>query len=177
MSLYNDYRTKVIPALQKDLNKKSPLALPKLEKVVLNVGFGRVSRDEKIVNNIIKDLTLISGQKPVLTKAKVAIANFKTRKGQIIGAKVTLRGKRMYDFLERFLSIALPRTRDFRGLTLDSFDSCGNLTVGVKEHTVFPEALSEDIKDTFGFEVTVVTNHKNEGEALKLYQALGFPVK
>lgn len=177
MTLLADYKTKIIPTLQKELNKKSVLALPRIEKIVVNVGLGRALKDEKLLGNIVKDLSLITGQKPVMTKAKRAIANFKTREGQVIGAKVTLRGQRMYDFLERLLKIALPRTRDFRGISKKSFDKAGSLTLGIKEHTIFPEISGEDIRNTFGFEITVVAKAKNSDEVLKLYQALGFPIK
>lgn len=177
MSLYESYKTKVINVLAKDLKKENILALPRIEKIVVNVGLGKVLKDQNLLEHILKGLALITGQKPALTQAKKSIANFKTREGQVIGAKVTLRGKRMYDFLERLLSVALPRTRDFHGLSIKSLDPRGNLTIGVKEHVVFPEVANEDVRNIFGLEVTIVLESKNRDEALSFYRALGFPIK
>ncbi len=171
------YQKKIIPSLQKELNVKNPMALPKLQKVVINVGLGRALKDEKFLEIALRDLALIAGQKPKTTLAKKSIANFKTREGQVIGAIVTLRGNRMYDFIGRLVSIALPRTRDFRGISSKSLDKNGHLTIGVKEHIVFPEISGEEIKNIFGFEVTVVVKAKNKEEALALYKAIGFPMK
>lgn len=168
---------KTTQILQKELGVKNIFALPKIVKVVINVGLGRVIKDEKFLELVLRDLALISGQKPKTTLAKKSIANFKTRQGMIIGAMVTLRGQRMYDFLNRLIHTALPRTRDFRGLSDTSLDKKGNLTIGIKEHIVFPEVSGEEMKNIFGFEITVVVKAKNKEEALALYKALGFPIK
>ncbi len=172
----NPYQ-KIVPALQKGLGIKNVMALPKVEKVVINCGVGRTIKDEKLLDMIIKELTVITGQKPVLTKARQSIANFKTRQGMVVGVKVTLRGPRMYDFISRLVNIALPRTRDFRGLDPRTIDAGGSLTMGIKEHIVFPEILTEDIRNIFGFEVTIVVKAKSKAQALVLYRVLGFPIK
>lgn len=168
---------KLIQILQKELGVKNIFALPKIVKVVINVGLGKVIKDEKFLELVLRDLALISGQKPKTTLAKKSIANFKTRQGMIIGAMVTLRGQRMYDFLNRLIHTALPRTRDFRGLNNTSLDKKGNLTIGIKEHIVFPEVSGEEMRNIFGFEITVVVKAKNKEEALVLYKSLGFPIK
>ena len=168
---------KVLPALKKELGIENVMALPKVEKVVVNSGVGRAIKDEKLLDMIVRELTMITGQKPVLTKAKQSIANFKTREGMVVGVKVTLRGSRMYDFISRLVNIALPRTRDFRGFDQRLIDAGGNLTIGIKEHIVFPEILTEDIRNIFGFEVTIVVKVRSKAQALALYRALGFPIK
>ncbi|MCD6429434.1 50S ribosomal protein L5 [bacterium] len=183
MKLKEKFEKEVIPKMMEKFNYKSKMAVPRIEKVVVNIGFGRLvagvtkQEREKILNEITKDLALITGQKPILTKARKSVSGFKIRKGMVIGAKVTLRKKRMYDFLERLIHIALPRTRDFRGLNPKSIDEQGNLTIGIKEHIVFPEVSSESAKKIFGFEITVVTNAKTREEAIELYKLLGFPIK
>ena len=134
-------------------------------------------KDDKVLADIERDLARISGQKPVRTKAKKAIASFKTRLGMEIGFKITLRGKRMWDFLERFVGIALPRTRDFRGIAAKTVDRDGNISIGIKEHIVFPETSGDDVKTIFGFQVVVTTNAKKREQGLRLFQLLGFPVK
>ncbi|KKS44160.1 50S ribosomal protein L5 [Candidatus Azambacteria bacterium RIFOXYD1_FULL_42_11] len=149
----------------------------RIEKVVINVGLGRTVRDEKFLEIVMRDLALITGQKPKTTLAKKSIANFKIRQGMVVGAVVTLRGAKMRDFLSRLVNIALPRTRDFRGLDAKSLDKNGNLTIGVKEHIVFPEISGEEVRNIFGFEITVVVKAKNRDEAIKLYKTLGFPIK
>jgi len=159
------------------LGVKNVLALPKIEKVVVNIGLGRVLKDEKFLEIAMQDLALITGQKPKTTLAKKSIADFKIREGMIIGAAVTLRGQRMYDFISRLINIALPRTRDFRGINVKSLDKNNNLTIGVKEHIVFPEIKGEEIRNIFGFEITVVVRAKNKEEAIALYKAMGFPIK
>lgn len=163
--------------LQKELGIKNILALPKLQKVVINIGLGRALKDEKFLEIALRDLGLITSQKPKITRAKKSIANFKTREGAAIGAMVTLRRARMYDFINRLINIALPRTRDFRGINAGSLDKNNNLTIGIKEHTVFPEVSGEEIKNIFGFEITLVIRAKNKEEALALYKSLGFPIK
>ena len=167
----------ILQKLQKELGIKNILALPNLQKVVVNVGLGRAVKDEKFLEVALRDLGLITGQKPKITLAKKSIANFKTREGAPIGAMVTLRGKRMYDFISRLINIALPRTRDFRGIGAKSLDKNNNLTIGVKEHIVFPEVSGEEIKNIFGFEISLVIKAKNKDEAMALYKAMGFPIK
>ena len=153
------------------------MASPKIEKVVINIGLGRALRDEKFLEVALRDLALITGQKLKTTLAKKSIANFKIREGLIIGAVATLRGRKMSDFMDRLIKIALPRTRDFRGIDAKSIDKSGNLTIGVKEHIVFPEIKGEEVRNIFGFEVTIVVKAKNREEALTLYKNLGFPIK
>lgn len=164
--------------LKEKLNLSNVWALPRLEKIVVNVGIGRAvtasAKPEDVVKKISDELILITGQKPVVTKAKKAIASFKTRIGLPIGIKVTLHGRRMYDFLERFVRVALPRTRDFRGLKMTLVDAHGNLNVGLKDHTVFPEA-SADAAHSFGFEFTVRVLNSDHEKSLEFFKALGFP--
>lgn len=152
-----------------------------LEKIVVNVGVGRMSHEpsfeEKILPEIMKELALITGQKPEVRRAKQSIAGFKVRAGQIVGVRVTLRRRRMKDFLSRFVHVALPRVRDFRGINLKSVDGAGNLTFGVKEHVVFPEINPEQSRYSFGLEITCVANVKNRAEAVALYRSLGIPLK
>lgn len=176
--LQEKYQKEIISAMKEKFGYKNDLAVPKIEKVIVNVGIGSSAlKDEKTQEIISKDLTLITGQKPVPTLAKKAIAGFKTRKGMIIGLKSTLRGRRMHDFLFRLINTALPRTRDFRGLSPKSVDQGGNLTIGIKEQIIFPELSGEDIKKVFGLEVTVVSNTKKREEALELFKLFGFPIK
>src|SRR3989338_2344105 len=164
----------ILQKLQKELGIKNILALPNLQKVVVNVGLGRAVKDEKFLEVALRDLGLITGQKPKITLAKKSIANFKTREGAPIGAMVTLRGKRMYDFISRLINIALPRTRDFRGISAKSLDKNNNLTIGIKEHIVFPEVSGEEIKNIFGFEITLVIKAKNKDEAMASSLFLAF---
>lgn len=162
---------------------KSPMAVPKVEKVVVNSGFGREiagkssEEQKKIQNGILEDLSLVCGQRPVLKTAKKSISSFKIRKGLPVGAAVILRKKRMYDFLERLIQITLPRSRDFQGIEQKSFDKNGNLTIGLKEHIVFPEVSPEKAKNIFGLEITVATNAKNKEEGIALLKLMGFPIK
>ncbi len=175
-TLQEKYKKEVIPVLRAKFGYKNIMSVPKIEKVVVNVGVGRI-RDEKQQEEIRKYLTLIAGQKPAPRAAKKAIASFKTRKGLIVGYQVTLRGKRMYDFISRLINIAFPRTRDFKGIDVKSFDPKGNLTMGIKEHIVFPEIIGEDYRFLFGLEVTVVTTGKKREEGVELLKLIGFPIK
>lgn len=175
-TLQEKYKKEVIPAMQAKFGYKNIMSVPKIEKVVINAGVGRI-RDEKQHEDIRKYLALISGQKPAPRPAKKAIASFKTRQGLVIGYQVTLRGRRMYDFLSRLINIAFPRTRDFRGIDPKSFDLQGNLTIGVKEHIVFPELVGEDYRFLFGFEITVATDAKKREEGIELLKLMGFPIK
>ena len=176
------YIKEVIPEMMKKFGYKNKMAVPKIEKVVLNTGFGKIisgktsNEKKKIQEAILDDLTLIAGQRAILTKAKKSIAGFKIRQGMQIGATVTLRGKKMFDFLDRFIHIILPRTRDFQGIESKSIDKTGNLTIAAKEHIVFPEIMPEKVKFIFGLEVTVVTTAKSREEGLELLRLLGFPI-
>ena len=162
---------------------KNKMAVPKIEKVVINTSFGRLiagkSNEEqrKFCQNVLEDVTVIAGQKPVATRAKKSISSFKIREGQIIGVAVTLRKKMMFDFLERFINIVLPRTRDFQGINPDAFDRSGNLSVGIKEHIAFPEVVPEKAKSIFGLQVTIATDAKTKEEGLELLRLIGFPIK
>ncbi len=176
VSIEEKYRKEVIPAMRAAFGYKNVMAIPRIEKVVLNCGVGRI-RDEKEREEIQKYLSLITGQKVAPRSAKKAIASFKTREGLVIGYQVTLRGKRMYDFISRLINIALPRTRDFHGISQSSFDQKGNLTIGIKEHIVFPEMIGEDYRFLFGFEVTMVTTARSRDEGIRLLQLLGFPIQ
>lgn len=175
-SLQKKYLAEVVPAMVRRFDFSNVMQVPKITKVVVNVGVGRI-KDEKQLQEIIKMMTLITGQKPALMPAKKSVSAFKTRLGQIIGYKVTLRGKRMYDFIERLINVALPRERDFRGLDPKAFDRFGNLTIGIKEHIVFPEIIGEDYKFLFGFEITVVTNARKRERGIELLRLTGFPIK
>ncbi|MDP3725828.1 MAG: 50S ribosomal protein L5, partial [bacterium] len=170
------YKKNVIPAMREKFGYKNVMAVPKVEKVVVNMGIGRL-HDDKEREEVKKFLRLITGQEPSSRPAKKAIAAFKTREGLVIGYQVTLRGKRMEDFISRLVNIALPRTRDFRGLSASAFDNRGNLTIGVKEYIVFPEMIGEDYRFLFGFEATVVTTTKKRDEGIELLKLLGFPIK
>jgi len=183
LRLKEKYKKEVIPQMMEKFGYKNPMAVPKIEKVVLNTSFGRLisgktpEEQKKIYQPILEDLALICGQKPILKGAKKSISTFKIREGLPIGATVTLRRKRSADFLERLIHIALPRSRDFRGIDPKSIDKKGNLTIGIKEHITFPEILPERAKTIFGLEVTVVTNAKSREEGIELLRLLGFPIK
>ena len=176
-ALLEQYKKTVVPALVKEFNYSHMLAAPKITKVVINVGYGRQVKDTALVENIERTLTLITGQKPVHNKSKKAISNFKTRIGQNIGASVTMRGRGMYEFLYKFIHLALPRVRDFRGLSPNSFDRGGNYTVGLKENIAFPEIGSSSVEKVHGLEVVIVTTAKTKAEAHALLKGLGFPLK
>jgi len=183
LRLKEKYNTEVILAMQEKFGYKDRMAVPKIEKVAVNTGFGRLisgktkEEQEKIYKAILGDLTQICGQRTIITKAKKSIAGFKIREGMPVGAKVSLRGKKMYDFLERLIHIGFPRSRDFRGIDSKSVDKEGNLTIAIKEHIAFPEILPEKVRTIFGFEVTVVTTAKNREEGIELLKLLGFPIK
>ena len=177
--LLEKYRKEVVPAMREKFGYKSIMAVPKIEKVVINVGFGRraVVKETAAIEKIEKDLAKLTGQKPVVRKAKKSIAGFKVRQGMEIGAMITLRGKRMYDFIDRLISIALPRSRDFHGLDPKSFDKQGSLSIGIKEHSIFPEITYESLKDIFGLEISVVTTAKSQEEGMELLKLMGFPIR
>lgn len=181
--LREKYEKEVIPKMREKFGYKNNLAVPRLKKVAVNVGFGKETASKtsdernKICKSILDDLTLITGQKGVLRNAKKSIAVFKIRQGVPIGGMITLRKEKMYDFLERLIHIALPRSRDFQGIELKSFDEKGNLTIGLKEHIVFPEVSPEKSKQIFGFEITIVTTAETKEEGIEFLRLLGFPIK
>jgi len=183
MSLLEKYNKEAIGKMKEKFGYKNNLQVPKIKKVVINTCFGRVVAGlgkgdaEKVYKPILEDLSLIAGQMPILTNAKKSISTFKLREGTPIGAKVTLRGKKMNDFLDRLIHIVLPRTRDFAGLEPNSIDKGGNLNIGIKEQIVFPEVSAENVRKIFGLEITTVTSAKTKEEALELFRALGFPMK
>jgi large subunit ribosomal protein L5 len=183
ISLKEKYQKEVVPEMIKEFKYKNSMAVPKIIKATVNTGFGRQmvaatgEEQKRIKEGILSDLAIICGQKPVLTIAKKSISSFKLREGMIIGAKVTLRKKRMYDFLERIIGIVLPRTKDFQGLDLKNIDQGGNMTMAIKEHITFPEISPEKSKVNFGFEVTITTTAKTKQEAEKLFRLMGFPLK
>lgn len=169
------YNEEVVPALVKRFGYKNVNEVPRLEKIVLNMGLGDVKDNSKLLQLAVEELKLIAGQKPVITTAKKSVANFKVREGMNVGAKVTLRGNRMYDFLDKFISIALPRVRDFRGISSKSFDGRGNYAVGVKEQLIFPEIDYSKVERVHGFDVCIVTTAKTDEEARELLKLLGLP--
>jgi large subunit ribosomal protein L5 len=169
------YRTEMLPRLQAELGLSSPMRVPRLEKIVVNLGVGEAVRDAKILDAAVEDLAIITGQRPVVTKARKSIAAFKLREGMSIGARVTLRGARMWEFLDRLLSTALPRIRDFRGLNPGAFDGHGNYTIGVTEQLIFPEIDYDKVAAVRGMDITVVTTANDDHEGRALLRALGFP--
>ncbi len=181
VNLQEQYNKEIIDKMKKEFGYKNNLAVPRLQKIVINAGVGRLSQranfEEKILPEIIKELSLITGQRPLKTVAKKSIAGFKIRAGQIIGLKTTLRRQRMYDFLERFNKITLPRVRDFRGINLKNINNMGNLTIGLKDYLVFSEINLEASKVDFGLEITIVSSAKKREEAIELYRQLGLPIK
>ncbi len=175
MSLREFYKQEVVPQLKDKFGYKNDLEVPHISKVIINVGFGQRSKDKEFVDNLEESLKQITGQKPVFTKAKKSVSSFKIREGMIIGAKVTLRGKRMYDFLEKLIKVSLPRTRDFRGISSKAVDSSGNLTIGLKDNLAFPEIEAQDLDKLHGLEVSVHTATFNREEGWELFKLLGFP--
>ena len=173
--LKQKYDSEVVSKLQEEYKYGSVMAVPHLEKVVINVGVGDATQNSKLLDDAVRDLTIISGQKPVITKAKKSIASFKLREGQSIGCKVTLRGTRMYEFLDKLFTISLPRVRDFRGVSKNSFDGKGNYTLGVKEQLIFPEIDFDKVSKIRGMDIVIVTTAKSDKEAYTLLEALGMP--
>jgi len=176
-TLQEQYRKEIVPKLKEELGIKNIMAVPKLDKVSLNIGLNTRSADANLVELVEKNLTRITGQKPVKTKAKKAISAFKVREGMVVGMKVTLRGKKMYDFVDKLINITIPRIRDFRGLDKKIVDKQGNLTLGFKEHIVFPEIRSDEVERIHGLEVTIGTTAKDREAGLKLFELLGVPFK
>ena len=173
--LKEKYNEEVTKALMEKFAYKNVMQLPKVEKIVLNMGLGEAITNSKSLENAVEDMTTIAGQKPIVTRAKKSIAGFKLREGMPIGVKVTLRGERMYEFLDRLVSIALPRVRDFRGINPKSFDGRGNYTMGVKEQLIFPEIEYDKVDKIRGMDITVVTSASTDEEALELLKQLGMP--
>ena len=175
--LQEKYKNVVVPQMMKDFEYKSVMEVPHVEKVVINIGVGDAITNAKLLDEAVEELTLISGQKPIVTTAKKSIAGFKVREGQAIGCKVTLRGERMYEFLDKLVSISLPRVRDFRGVPKNSFDGRGNYTLGVKEQLIFPEIDFDKVDRTRGMDIVIVTSAKTNEEAKALLTQMGMPFK
>ncbi|MCB0272914.1 MAG: 50S ribosomal protein L5 [Bdellovibrionales bacterium] len=176
-SLHTHYKKSIVPALMKGLSIENVHAVPRLEKVIINIGLGRAIQDPKIVQTAQEELGKITGQKPVITKAKKAIANFKLRKGMPIGVMVSLRGNQMYEFVERLIHIALPRVRDFKGISSKGFDKSGNYNLGIKEHLIFPEIDFDKADKVFGMNITFVTNVEDVEKSRALLTEMGMPFR
>jgi large subunit ribosomal protein L5 len=180
-TLQEKYEKEVVPAMMKKFGYSSTMAVPRIEKIIVNTGFGKLvapktgDDQKKTIEGIVNDLSHISGQHAVSTRAKKSIAGFKLREGSIVGARATLRGKKMYDFLNRFISIVLPRSRDFEGISLKTLDKEGNCTIGIREHIFFPEISPEKVRNVFGLEVTITTTAKTNEEGQALLSMLGVP--
>jgi len=175
--LYELYVKEIVPKLMDKFKYKNIMQVPKIEKVVLNIGVGENVQNSKAIEGAVRDLTLIAGQKPLVTKARKSIAGFKVREGMSIGCKVTLRGRRMYDFLDKLINIVLPRVRDFRGISPQAFDGRGNYSLGIKEQTIFPEIEYDKIDKVRGLEVSIVTTAKTDEEARELLKNMGMPFR
>jgi large subunit ribosomal protein L5 len=171
------YREEIAPVLFEELSLENVMQVPKIEKVVVNIGVGEAIDNPKALDEAVRDLTTITGQRPVITKAKKSIANFKLREGRAIGTKVTLRGDRMWSFLDRLINVALPRVRDFRGISPDSFDGRGNYTLGLQEQLIFPEINYDDVETVRGMEITIVTTAENDDQARALLTKFGMPFR
>src|SRR5579884_3059251 len=173
--LKEHYQKNVIPALVKEFGYKNPMAVPKIEKISVNIGLGEATQNPKLMDGAVHELAQITGQKPVVTKAKKSIAAFKLREGMSIGCRVTLRGDRMYEFFDRLVNTALPRVRDFRGVSTKSFDGRGNYTLGIRDQLIFPEIDYDKIDKVRGLEVTIVTSARTDQEARRLLELMGMP--
>jgi large subunit ribosomal protein L5 len=175
--LKEKYKSEIAPALAKEFDIKNPMAIPRIEKVVVNMGIGEAISNAKILDTAVEELRSITGQKPVVTKAKKSIASFKLRQGMNIGTMVTLRGERMYEFLDRLISVALPRVRDFRGISGKAFDGRGNYTLGVREQLIFPEIDFNKVDKTRGMNISIITTAKNDEQSRALLKAMGMPFR
>jgi large subunit ribosomal protein L5 len=175
--LRDHYLKKAIPSLQKDFNYANPMAVPKIEKIALNIGLGEATGNSKLMDGAVAELVNIAGQKPVVTKAKKSIAAFKLREGMAIGCMVTLRGDRMYEFLDRLMNVALPRVRDFRGVSPKSFDGRGNYTLGLKDQLIFPEIDYNKVEKVKGMNISITTTAKTDAEGLALLRYMGMPFR
>ncbi len=175
--LHEKYKSEVIPALKQKFGYGNMMEVPRLEKIVVNMGVGKAIQEAKALDSAVSDLATITGQKPVVTKARKSIANFKLREGMSIGCKVTLRGTRMYEFFDRLVSIALPRVRDFRGVSASSFDGRGNYTMGVKEQLIFPEIEYDKVERAQGMDIVIVTTAKTDEESKEFLRLMGMPFR
>ncbi len=175
--LLEKYRKEVVPEMMKIMGYKSPMQAPRLKKIVINMGVGEALQDSKFLDKSVEELATIAGQKPVVTRSKKAIANFKIKHGQAIGCMVTLRRNKMYEFLDRFISVALPRIRDFRGLNPNSFDSNGNYSIGITEQAIFPEIDFDKVTRVQGMDITIVMNSNSKKDSYELLRLLGMPFK
>jgi large subunit ribosomal protein L5 len=176
-SIKEKYNKEVVSKMKELFGFKSNLQVPRIEKLVVNVGIGKFIKDSALVEDVKKTLTAIAGQKPVMVQAKKSIAGFKIREGQEVGMKVTLRGKRKWDFIEKLVSVAIPRVRDFQGIKESAVDAGGNFNLGIKEHIIFPEIMPESVKNIIGLQVNITTTAKNREEGLALFRLMGFPLK
>jgi large subunit ribosomal protein L5 len=176
-SIKEKYNKEVISKMKEQFGFKSDLQVPRVEKVVVNVGIGKFIKDSALVEDVKKTITVIAGQKPVMAQAKKSIAGFKIREGQEVGMKVTLRGKRKWDFIEKLVSVAIPRVRDFQGIKESAVDAGGNFNLGIKEHIIFSEIMPESVKNIIGLQVNITTTAKNREEGLALFRLMGFPLK
>lgn len=177
ISIREKYKKEVIPQMKEKFKLGNDLEVPQIKKIVVNMGIGKFVKDSSQVSDIVKAITTIAGQKPLMTQARQSIAGFKIREGLEVGIKVTLRGKRMWDFIEKLAGVALPRVRDFQGLKNSAVDNNGNLNIGIKEHLIFPEILPEEVKNISSLEVAIVTNAKNKEKGMALFKILGFPME
>ena len=175
--LIEHYRKEVVPALKKEFGFKNVMQMPKLEKIVINCGMGEATQNPKLLEVAMGDIAAITGQKPKVCRARLSVAAFKLRKGMAVGCQVTLRGRRMYEFYDRLVNVALPRIRDFRGVPTKSFDGRGNYTLGIKEHTIFPEIDYDKVAQIFGMDITIVTTAKNNEQGFKLLKYMKMPFK
>ncbi len=175
--LLEKYRNEIIPQMMEKFNFKNKLQVPCLEKIVINMGVGQAASDSKVIEVPMGELALITGQKPIITRAKKAISNFKLKRGMPVGLKVTLRGARMYEFFDRFINVALPRIRDFRGISSNSFDKNGNYSIGLNEQTIFPEIDIDKVQRNQGMDVTICTTAKSKEDAYKLLKLFGMPFR
>jgi len=171
------YKSKIVPALREKYKYKSPMAVPRMQKVVVSMGVGKAVQDKKFLESALADLTMIVGQKPLICKARKSVSNFKVREGENTGLKVTLRGQRMYEFMDRLINLAIPRVKDFRGLTPSSFDRRGNYSMGISEQTIFPEIDPVKVETTQGMNITFVTTAGTDGEAKELLKLFGMPFR
>jgi len=175
MTMKEHYTKEVLPKLVEKFQYKNKIQAPKVQKIVINVGFGRHSKEKDYIKNVQETLLRISGQRPVLTKARLSVSSFKVRQGMTIGAKVTLRGAKMYDFLDKLVHVTFPRVRDFRGISDKGIDNTGNITIGFKDNTAFPEVKTEELDKIHGLEICISTTAKNREEGVELFHLMGFP--
>jgi len=171
------YRNEIVPALMKEMGYRNPMQVPRLEKIVINIGLGEATQNAKLLDAAVEELAAITGQRPIVTRARKAIANFRLRAGMPIGCAVTLRGERMYEFFDRLVNVALPRVRDFRGVSDRSFDGRGNYSLGIREQIIFPEVNLDKVEKIRGMTVSIVTTAKSDAEAKALLKALGMPFR